>query len=152
MVSQQIVQVVAPLRSAKNGDYTLSLQLHPADLGAVTVRVEVQQGVLSVHMSAEHAHGHDALNQSLADLRTQLQSNGVRTGDIVVAAKPSVAPQHQDPQHRNQHQQDQHQHTGGRHPQEAPMRNDTGAARRPGDRSSHHAPSQADDDALDVRI
>lgn len=142
MVSQQLVQVVAPLRTAKDGDYTLSLQLHPADLGAVTVRVEVQQGVLSVHMSAEHAHGHEALSQSLADLRTQLQTSGVRTGDIVVAAKQSAMPQHQDQQH----------HASGRHQQEAPMYDDTGADRRPGDRPSPHAKSQADDDNLDVRI
>ena len=142
MVSQQIVQVVAPLRTAKDGDYTLSLQLHPADLGAVTVRVEVQQGVLSVHMSAEHAHGHEALSQSLADLRTQLQTSGVRTGDIVVAAKQSAMPQHQDQQH----------HASGRHQQEAPMYDDAGADRRPGERPSQHAKSQADDDNLDVRI
>lgn len=143
MVSQQLVQVVAPFRTAKEGDYTLSLQLHPADLGAVTVRVEVQQGVLSVHLSAEHAHGHEALNQSLTDLRTQLQSSGVRTGDIVVAAKPSATPQHQDLQ----------QHTGGgRHQPEAPVYDDAGADRRPGDRPAHHAQSQADDDTVDVRI
>lgn len=141
MLPQQIVQVVAPLRSAKDGDYTLSLQLHPADLGAVTVRVEVQQGVLSVHLSAEHAHGHEALSQSLADLRTQLQSSGVRTGDIVVAARPSPAPQQQE-----------QQHAGGRHQQEARTYDDSGAERRPDDRPSRQAQQQADDDTLDVRI
>jgi flagellar hook-length control protein FliK len=147
MVSQQIVQVVAPLRTAKDGDYTLSLQLHPAELGPVTVRVDVQQGVLSVHLSADHTHGHDALNQSLADLRTQLQSNGVRTGDIVVAAKPSLMPQQQDAQQQNlQH------HTGGRHQQEAPMYDDTGDDRGASDHAPRHAPTHADDDTLDVRI
>lgn len=141
MLSQQIVQVVAPLRTAKDGDYTLSLQLHPADLGAVTVRVEVQQGVLSVHMSAEHAHGHEVLNQSLSDLRSQLQTSGVRTGDIIVAAKQSLMPQ----------QHEQQQHTGGRHQHEAPTYDDAGGDRRPADRPSRQ-PQQADDDTLDVRI
>jgi flagellar hook-length control protein FliK len=117
--------------------------LHPAELGPVTVRVDVQQGVLSVHLTADHSHGHDALNQSLTDLRTQLQSNGVRTGDIVVAAKPSLSPQ--------QHHDQQH-HAGGNHRQEAPMYDHAGTDRRPSDRAPRHTPTHADDDTLDVRI
>jgi len=142
-VAQQVIQVVAPLRSAKDGDYTLSLQLHPAELGAVTVRVEVQQGVLSVHLAADHAHGHEALSQSLADLRTQLQSSGVRTGDIaVVAAKQSFAPAHHDQQHQ----------TGSRHPQQPPLRDDAGGERRPRDHTPRRPTARAVDDNLDVRI
>lgn len=146
LVSQQVVQVLVPLRTAKDGDYTLSLQLHPAELGAVTVRVEVQQGVLSVQMSADHAHGHDALSQSVADLRTQLQASGVRTGDIaVIAAKPSSMSQL--PQH-----QDQHHHAGGRHQQGAPMHDDAGSQRRPNEQAPRHPTAYADDDTLDVRL
>jgi flagellar hook-length control protein FliK len=92
-VPEQIVQVVAPLRSAGNGNYTLALQLHPADLGPVTVHVAVNDGVLSVQLVPDQSHGHDALTSSLSDLRNQLQAGGMRVGDIDVATKASLAQQ-----------------------------------------------------------
>lgn len=92
-VPQQIVQIVAPLRSAGDGNYTLSLQLHPADLGPVTVHVAVNDGVMSVQLVPDQSHGRDALTGSLSDLRNQLQAGGVRVGDVGVSMKASLSQQ-----------------------------------------------------------
>lgn len=92
-VPQQIVQVLAPLRSAGDGNYTLSLQLHPADLGPVTVHVAVNDGVMSVQLVPDQSHGRDAITGSLSDLRNQLQAGGIRVGDIDVGTKTSLSQQ-----------------------------------------------------------
>jgi flagellar hook-length control protein FliK len=84
---------VAPLRSAGNGNYTLALQLHPADLGPVTVHVAVNDGVLSVQLVPDQSHGRDALTSSLSDLRNQLQAGGMRVGDIDIATKATLSQQ-----------------------------------------------------------
>jgi flagellar hook-length control protein FliK len=158
-VPDQIVQVLAPLRSAKDGDYTLSLQLHPAELGPVTVHVEVHQGVLSVHLVADQAQGHDALHGSLADLRTQLQASGVRTGDIGVGTPGSALSQQGNggqPRHQPHSGQPGYDGAGRR-----PAHHDGGSTvgGRGGDRSGdRNAATQRQpvgvsaDSALDVRI
>ena len=89
-VPDQIVQIVAPLRTSDDGNYTIALQLHPADLGPVTVHVSVEQGVLSVHLGSDEAHGRDALTNSISDLRNQLQASGVRVAGIDVGTRASL--------------------------------------------------------------
>ncbi|MGH8890556.1 MAG: flagellar hook-length control protein FliK, partial [Acidothermaceae bacterium] len=120
-VPDQIVQVVAPLRTAGDGNYTISLQLHPADLGPVTVHVSVEQGVLSVHLGSDEAHGRDALTNSISDLRNQLQAGGVRVGGIDVGTQASLRQgggQNAGNQsaagqgNQNQQQLQQHSHSG----------------------------------------
>jgi flagellar hook-length control protein FliK len=139
--AEQIVQVVAPLRTAKDGDYTLSLQLHPADLGPVTVRVDVHQGVLSVHMVADHAQGHDALNQSLNDLRSQLEAGGVRTGDIGLGTRSSLSQQGGGQQQAPSQQ-----------PADTPAGRDGSTDRRPANSRGERVTVSSNDAALDVRI
>jgi flagellar hook-length control protein FliK len=92
-IPAQVVSVLSPLRGAKDGTYTLSLQLHPAELGPVTVRVAVNDGVLSIQLTADQQGGHDALHSSLSDLRSQLQASGLRVADVDVGAKAAL-PQH----------------------------------------------------------
>lgn len=92
-VNDQVVRLVAPLQSAPDGNYSLSLQLHPADLGAVTVHVEVTQGVLSVHLVPDQDHAHDLLTNSLNDLRSQLATGGVRTADVSVVSRQQAGQQ-----------------------------------------------------------
>ena len=92
-VPNQIVQVLMPLRTAKDGNYTVSLQLHPAELGPVTVRVAVHDGILSVQLTADQQSGHDALHSSLTDLRTQLQASGLRVGDVDLGNRGAVSQQ-----------------------------------------------------------
>ncbi len=92
-IPAQVVSVLSPLRGAKDGSYTLSLQLHPAELGPVIVRVAVNDGVLSVQLTADQQSGHDALHSSLSDLRSQLQAGGLRVADVDVGARTAL-PQH----------------------------------------------------------
>jgi flagellar hook-length control protein FliK len=92
-VPTQIAGLVAPLRTAADGNYTVSLQLHPAELGPVSVQVSVDQGVLSVQMYADHPQAHDALRASLSDLRGQLQAAGIQTGTVDVGVRIAAAQQ-----------------------------------------------------------
>jgi flagellar hook-length control protein FliK len=140
--ADQIVQVVAPLRTAKDGDYTLSLQLHPAELGPVTVRVDVHQGVLSVHMMADNAQGHDALNQSLNDLRSQLEAGGVRTGDIGLGSRSA-----------GQQMSQQQAQQGAQHqPADTSAGRDGSTDRRPANSHRERVAMSSNVAALDVRI
>jgi flagellar hook-length control protein FliK len=90
---EQLFQLVAPLRLAPDGTYTLTLQLRPADLGLVTVHVEARQGVLSVHIVTDHDQARDVLRSSLGNLRSHLEVAGVRAGDIDVSADRNARPQ-----------------------------------------------------------
>ena len=92
---EQILHLVTPLRLAADGTYTLTMQLHPDDLGLVTVHVEARQGVLSVHIVADHDQARDALRSSLGDLRSHLELSGVRAGDIDVGGDRGTRSQDQ---------------------------------------------------------
>jgi flagellar hook-length control protein FliK len=91
-VPAQVVRMLAPLRVAADGDYTMSLQLHPAELGDVTVQVAVRAGVLSVVLQADDAAGHDALQGAMPDLHHQLRIDGMRVGDVSLLPLASPAP------------------------------------------------------------
>jgi flagellar hook-length control protein FliK len=90
----QVVRLLTPLRVAADGDYTMSLQLHPAELGDVAVQVAVRGGVLSVVLQADDAAGHHALQAAMPDLHHQLRGDGMHVGDISLLPVPSPAPVH----------------------------------------------------------
>ncbi len=146
-VAEQIVRVLTPLHESNDGSYTLSLQLHPAELGPVTIRVDVSQGVLSVHLLADHLQGHEALNQSLHALRAQLEASGVQTGDIQLGTAPSLMHQHD----RQQQQAASHQPAPRQLP-ETSGHQDAGTTRRPPDSRNTEGTDAVGDAVLDVRI
>jgi flagellar hook-length control protein FliK len=80
----QIVSAVTPLRQEGDGSYTLSLELHPAELGRVHVEVHMNGGELSLHIRAENQDAGNLLRHSLSDLRRELQAAGVGVGDLEV--------------------------------------------------------------------
>jgi flagellar hook-length control protein FliK len=81
---EQVVTVVAPLLQRGDGVYRLRLELHPAELGHVEIDVELRNGVLHANMRPEQAGAAHMLRDALNDLRSRLEAQGVRAGDVTV--------------------------------------------------------------------
>ena len=76
-VDQVIVQIN---RSVKNGDDQISLQLHPADLGRITVKLEVgSDGMVQGSVTAENPQTLALLQKDSRSLERALQDAGLRT-------------------------------------------------------------------------
>jgi flagellar hook-length control protein FliK len=85
---QQVAGAVRPLRLA-DGSHQVNLQLHPAELGSVHVEVALREGRISLHLVAETAAARQALQQSLPELRADLEAAGLRTDALQVGAQAS---------------------------------------------------------------
>jgi flagellar hook-length control protein FliK len=83
--AEQLVSVLTPLRTSENGTYTLRLELKPAELGRVEMRVEMRDGVLHASIHADHESSAQLVRASLSELRDQLAAEGVRTGSLTVS-------------------------------------------------------------------
>jgi hypothetical protein len=80
----QVLTAVSPLLRGPDGTHALRVQLHPEDLGAVTVTVEVRRGEVAVHLHAADDAAGGLLREHLPDLRQQLEDQGVRAGALQV--------------------------------------------------------------------
>ena len=85
-VQHQVFAAVGPLLRGDDGSYAVQLQLHPHDLGAVQVTVDVRHGEISVQLHSPDPAAQDALRDGLADLRRQLEDQGLRTGSMEVGS------------------------------------------------------------------
>ncbi|HEY5248083.1 MAG TPA: flagellar hook-length control protein FliK [Dermatophilaceae bacterium] len=83
---QQVFAAVSPLVRGGDGSYRVQLQLHPADLGAVQVNVQVRHGEISIQMNAADPAAREAIRGALSDLRQQLEDQGLRAGSMEVGA------------------------------------------------------------------
>ena len=93
-VQQQVFAAVGPMLRGDDGSYGVQLQLHPHDLGAVQVTVDVRHGEISVQLHSSDPAAQDALRDGLSDLRRQLEDQGLRTGSMEVGSGGA------DPRHR----------------------------------------------------
>ena len=66
------------------GSHQMNLELNPADLGSVSIRLTVEGSTISMQMNAERAATGDLLRSSLAELRSSLSSGGFTTGTLSV--------------------------------------------------------------------
>lgn len=94
-VHQQVFTAISPLLRGVDGSYGLELRLHPRDLGAVQVNVDVRNGEISIQMHATDAAARDALRGGLSDLRQQLEDQGLRAGSMEVGSGGANARQPQ---------------------------------------------------------
>lgn len=85
-VHQQVYTAVSPLLRGADGSYGIQLNLHPDDLGAVRVNVDVRHGEISIQMHATDPAARDALRNGLSDLRQQLEDQGLRAGSMNVGS------------------------------------------------------------------
>lgn len=81
---EQLATVVRPLRQMADGTHRLSLQLRPAELGAVHLEVALEDGRLSLRATAENLATRDVLAASLPDLRAALARSGIDLGSLDV--------------------------------------------------------------------
>lgn len=72
------------LQSAMNGGQRLTLQLNPAELGAVTVVLSVHQGEVKAAIRAENQESADILRAQLADLKASLEAEGLKVKELDV--------------------------------------------------------------------
>ncbi|HTS14439.1 MAG TPA: flagellar hook-length control protein FliK [Candidatus Sulfotelmatobacter sp.] len=83
--AQQLVSVLAPLRML-GGSHQVTLALNPEGLGTVRATVTMGDQHLVVQLVVDNPNGHEALRQSLPQLRTLLDTgSGTTSGTLADA-------------------------------------------------------------------
>src|SRR5437762_7810071 len=72
----QVAMHIVPLRLDGDGVHRLTVHLHPADLGPVSVVAEIRHGDVAVQLSGATESGHQALREALPQLRQELTDAG----------------------------------------------------------------------------
>ena len=92
-VAEQLVSVVRPL-AGSNGSHTMTLDLHPADLGRVRLEITVEGAMVHVAVHAERATTSELLHQTMPELRRCLDAAGLTTGRIGLDSEASTSSRH----------------------------------------------------------
>lgn len=77
-VASQLLQVISPFRQGPNGSQSVTVSLHPMELGEVHVSLTVLNGETSVRLIASTPEGAAAIRSALGDLESQLITSGQR--------------------------------------------------------------------------
>jgi flagellar hook-length control protein FliK len=78
-VAGQLVDVLSPPRPTAGGTYTVTIALHPDELGEVRATVTAGDDQVTVRLVASTGDGDDALRQALPQLHAGLSAGGQRT-------------------------------------------------------------------------
>jgi flagellar hook-length control protein FliK len=73
--AQQLAAEIVPLRD-KQGEHTLTIALHPADLGPVTVTARVHGADIQLDLGGATEGGREAIRAALPELRRELERAG----------------------------------------------------------------------------
>lgn len=68
---------------------SLTVNLSPAELGRVQVKVDIQDGVARVELTAETPEARDVLRKQLNELRGALEQQGIRVESLEVQLRPA---------------------------------------------------------------
>jgi flagellar hook-length control protein FliK len=74
--ASQVAMHIVPLRREADGIHRLTVHLHPADLGPVSVVAEIRDGNVAVQLAGGTEPGRQALHQALPQLRQELLDAG----------------------------------------------------------------------------
>jgi flagellar hook-length control protein FliK len=85
-VMEQVVSVVEPLRQRGDGHHELTLDLHPAELGAIRVEVSIDRGTVHLSLHAEQASTGTLLHEAMPELRAALEEAGLVPGRLGVGS------------------------------------------------------------------
>ncbi len=83
---------------ARNGNQTAEIRLNPANLGAIEVRVVMNDDQATITFNAQHAVVRDAIESSLPRLREMFHSSGLQLADAQVMDDGLLGQQRQNPQ------------------------------------------------------
>jgi flagellar hook-length control protein FliK len=89
-VTAQVFPEIPALVTRGEGTQSITLKLHPADLGEVRVTVTVKNGLVDVTLSAG-PEAQEALRTGSGELRSLLDLTGVATGQLIVRDLPTAA-------------------------------------------------------------
>lgn len=88
-VAQQLAAHVSAFRGRSDGSYETTLNLRPADLGSVTVKLQVSGGAVSLQAFGMSAVAVDVLREAMPELREDLLQSGLDLVDSQVDRDPS---------------------------------------------------------------
>ncbi len=122
-LSQQAAAQVeqAMLTAAKDGSKSIELQLHPAELGALTITLTARNGEVSAMIRSEKTETAEMLNQQIDQLRMQLENQGIKIDKMEVRTGSENASTHDSWQGMDQH--NAHQEENARREMFERMRN-----------------------------
>ena len=84
-VVDQLVDHLTELTAQRvDGDHEITVQLDPADLGRVELRVRLQDDLVHVHLDAHERPTAELVRQHVQELRSALEAAGMPTGGIDV--------------------------------------------------------------------
>lgn len=110
-VHEQVAVRLRDLRLDDGADQSLTIDLHPAELGAVTVDLRMSDGTVHVTVRAEEPAAARLLEHHLDDLGTALDAGGLEVGELRMAppeppAPPPSTPGERDVLDRRRHRPD----------------------------------------------
>ncbi|MEA9392589.1 flagellar hook-length control protein FliK [Acerihabitans sp. TG2] len=79
-ISQQVVMF------SRNGQQSAELRLHPDNLGALHISLQVDNNQAQIHLASGHSHVRAALEAALPHLRTALADSGITLGQSSVGS------------------------------------------------------------------
>jgi flagellar hook-length control protein FliK len=83
-VAAQLSSQVMALSTGPDGAHSVTVVLHPDNLGPVQVQVTLHQGTVDLSMRGAHEQGRAALMDALPDLRRDLEAAGLACSNLDV--------------------------------------------------------------------
>jgi flagellar hook-length control protein FliK len=80
-----LVSVLTPLRASADGVHQVTLALEPEGLGSVRATVTVGNDHIAVQLTTDNPDGHEALRQSLPQLRQLLQGENATGATVTLS-------------------------------------------------------------------
>ncbi len=88
-VAHQLSAHLSSFRGRSDGSYETTMSLRPAELGQVTVKIQVNNGMVSLQATGMTAVAVEALREAMPDLREDLLRSGLDLVDSHVDRDPS---------------------------------------------------------------
>ena len=89
-VAHQLSAHLSSFRGRPDGSYETTMSLRPAELGQVTVKIQVNNGMVSLQATGMTAVAVEALREAMPDLREDLLRSGLDLVDSHVDRDPSA--------------------------------------------------------------
>src|SRR6185312_15027377 len=81
-VARQLAAPLLRLRAGGDGSHTLTIALHPADLGPVNVHVRLIGDAMTIQLASTSESAHDVLREALPQLHQELQAAGLSSAGL----------------------------------------------------------------------